>query len=45
MKFSTMEEVIERANDTNFGLSAEILTKDINTALTLPQAVKAGTVW
>ena len=45
MKFSTMEEVIERANDTNFGLSAGILTNDINKALAFSQAVNAGTVW
>ena len=45
MKFSTMEEVIERANDTSYGLAAGVLTNDINKALTFSQAVNAGTVW
>ncbi|XP_032794596.2 retinal dehydrogenase 1 [Daphnia magna] len=45
MKFSTMEEVIKRANDTHYGLAAGILTNDINRALTFSQAVNAGTVW
>ena len=45
MKFSTMEEVIERANDTTYGLAAGVLTNDINKALAFSQAVNAGTVW
>lgn len=45
MKFSTMEEVIKRANDTHYGLAAGILTNDISRALTFSQAVNAGTVW
>lgn len=45
LKFSNMEEVIERANNTNYGLAAGVLTKDINTALTFSQAVEAGSVW
>ena len=40
-----MEEVIERANNTSYGLAAGVLTKDINTALTFAQAVEAGSVW
>ncbi|EFX77394.1 hypothetical protein DAPPUDRAFT_305826 [Daphnia pulex] len=44
-KFRTMEELIERANDTCYGLAAGVLTKDINTALTFAQAVEAGSVW
>lgn len=45
MKFSTMEEVIERANNTNYGLAAGVLTNDLNKALTFSQAVNAGSVW
>lgn len=45
LKFSTMEEVIERANDTQYGLAAGVLTNDINKALTFSQGVKAGSVW
>jgi len=45
LKFNTMEEVIKRANDTNYGLAAGILTKDINKVLTFSQAIQAGSVW
>merc|ERR1712136_20856 len=45
MKFSSMEELIQRCNDTEYGLSAGILSKDINTALTFAQSIQAGTVW
>jgi len=45
LKFSSMEEVIERANATHYGLAAGVLTKNINTALTFAQAVQAGSVW
>jgi len=45
MKFSTMEEVIERANSTHYGLAAGVLTNDLNKALTFSQAVNAGSVW
>ena len=37
-KFTTMEEVIERANDTTYGLAAGVLTTNINNALTFAQA-------
>ncbi len=45
LKFSTMEEVVERANNTNYGLAAGCLTKNIDRALTFAQAAEAGTVW
>ncbi|XP_033763936.1 aldehyde dehydrogenase, mitochondrial-like [Pecten maximus] len=45
IKFKTMDEVIERANKTQYGLGAAIFTKDIDKAFTFSQAVKAGTVW
>merc|ERR1711935_445914 len=32
-RFETVEEMIERANNTNYGLAAGILTKDINKAM------------
>ncbi|XP_063699354.1 retinal dehydrogenase 2 [Culicoides brevitarsis] len=45
IKFKTLDEVIERANNTNFGLAAGVITNDLNTALTFAQAVEAGSVW
>lgn len=44
-KFKSMEEVLERANSTHYGLGAAIFTTDINKAMTFVQGVKAGTVW
>lgn len=40
-----MEEVIERANNTTYGLAAGILTNDINKAMNFANAVEAGSVW
>lgn len=44
-KFDTVEEAIERANNTSYGLAAGIVTKDINNALLFAEGVEAGTVW
>lgn len=45
LKFETIDEVIERANNTEYGLAAGVLTKDINKAMTFARAVQAGSVW
>uniref|UniRef100_A0A7M4F957 aldehyde dehydrogenase (NAD(+)) n=1 Tax=Crocodylus porosus TaxID=8502 RepID=A0A7M4F957_CROPO len=45
LKFKTVEEVIERANDSKYGLAAAIFTKDIDKANYVSQALRAGTVW
>ncbi|XP_038675733.1 aldehyde dehydrogenase, mitochondrial-like [Scyliorhinus canicula] len=45
LKFKTMEEVIERANDTIYGLAAAVFTNDINKANYVSQGLRAGTVW
>lgn len=45
LKFSSMEEVVERANRTIYGLAAAVFTKDIDKANYMSQALKAGTVW
>jgi len=45
LKFKTLDEVIERANNTNYGLAAAVLTNNINTAITFANAVEAGSVW
>ena len=39
-KFSTMEELIGRANDTTYGLAAGVLTSNINNALTFSQVTR-----
>ncbi|XP_076863777.1 retinal dehydrogenase 2 [Brachyhypopomus gauderio] len=45
MKFKTIEEVIERANNTEYGLTAAVFTNDISKAMAVSTAVQAGTVW
>lgn len=45
LKFKTLDEVIDRANDSIYGLGSGVVTQNINTAMTFAQAVKAGSVW
>ncbi|XP_076443726.1 aldehyde dehydrogenase X, mitochondrial-like [Babylonia areolata] len=45
LKFSSVEEAIERANSTTYGLGAAVFTKDIDKAMTFVNGVRAGTVW
>jgi len=45
IKFKTMDEVIPRANDTNYGLAAAVFTRDIDKAITMSNSLQAGTVW
>jgi len=44
-KFKTIDEVIERANRTNYGLAASVFSKNLEDALMLAQGIRAGTVW
>ena len=44
-KFKTMKEVIQRANDSEYGLAASVFTSDLNKAMVMSQALQAGTVW
>lgn len=45
LKFSAVEEVIARANNTTFGLTSAVWTRDIKKAHYLAAKLKAGTVW
>uniref|UniRef100_A0A5F8H9T8 Aldehyde dehydrogenase 1 family member A2 n=1 Tax=Monodelphis domestica TaxID=13616 RepID=A0A5F8H9T8_MONDO len=45
LRFKTLDEVIERANNSDLGLVAAVFTNDINKALTVSAAMQAGTVW
>eukprot|EP00794_Sanderia_malayensis_P009842 gene9842-10852_t len=45
IKFSSIDEVIERANNTTYGLAASVMTKDLNTALKVAHSVRAGSIW
>jgi betaine-aldehyde dehydrogenase len=43
--FSSDEEALALANDTDFGLSAGVWTTDLNRAMRMSKGIKAGTVW
>lgn len=45
LKFKDVSEVIERANNTTYGLAAAVFTKDIEKAFKIAHSVRAGTVW
>lgn len=45
LKFDTLEEVLDRANNTNYGLAAGIFTNNINNALQFAKHAEAGNVW
>ena len=43
--FSDMNEIINRANDTVYGLAAGVWTRDVKKAHAIASKLKAGTVW
>ncbi len=45
IKFKDMDEVVERANKTMYGLAAAVWTRDIGKAHHIANNVRAGTVW
>ncbi|EEC73936.1 hypothetical protein OsI_08800 [Oryza sativa Indica Group] len=45
LKFSTVEEVVRRANATPYGLAAGVFTQRLDAANTLARALRVGTVW
>ncbi|MBP5968849.1 MULTISPECIES: betaine-aldehyde dehydrogenase [Pseudomonas] len=45
LSYETEEEVIRRANDTDFGLAAGVVTKDLNRAHRVIHQLEAGICW
>jgi aldehyde dehydrogenase (NAD+) len=45
LRFKSIDEVVDRANKTNYGLAAAVWTKDISKAHAIANSVRAGTVW
>ncbi|TVY83048.1 Aldehyde dehydrogenase [Lachnellula suecica] len=44
-KFETEEEIIKTGNNTTYGLASAIHTANLNTAIRVSNALRAGTVW
>lgn len=44
-KFKDIDDVLVAAHDTAYGLASAVHTKNINTAIKVANALKAGTVW
>jgi len=45
LKFRDTDELIERANNTMFGLAAAVWTRDVERAHKIANSIRAGTVW
>lgn len=45
LPFEDMDEILDRANNTYYGLAAAVWTRDINKAHLYAREVQAGTVW
>ncbi|ALC44464.1 Aldh [Drosophila busckii] len=45
IRFKDLDEVIERANNSDYGLAAAVFTKDIEKANYIVDHLRAGTVW
>ena len=45
LKFKTIEEVIARANDSEYGLVSGVVTKDLDNAIEISNGLRAGQVF
>ena len=45
IKFKTIDEVIEMANDSDYGLAGGVFTKDINKAIRVARGIRTGRIW
>jgi aldehyde dehydrogenase (NAD+) len=45
LKFKDTDEIVQRANNTFYGLAAAVWTRDVSKAHYLAKKLKAGTVW
>ena len=44
-KFKTIDEAVELANNSQYGLAAGIQSTNVNTCIDVARRIKAGTVW
>jgi len=45
LKFTDIEDVLDRCNDNEYGLAAACFTKDVDKAMYLSHNLKGGITW
>jgi len=45
LKFKNVDEVIERANKSHYGLAAGVVTTNVNTVQKIANGIRAGTIY
>ena len=45
LKFSDVDDVVARANDSDYGLAGAVWSKDIGQAIAIAQRLETGTIW
>jgi betaine-aldehyde dehydrogenase len=45
LTFDTLDEAVDLANATDYGLSASVWSRDVDTAINVGRGVRAGTIW
>uniref|UniRef100_A0A914VSX4 aldehyde dehydrogenase (NAD(+)) n=1 Tax=Plectus sambesii TaxID=2011161 RepID=A0A914VSX4_9BILA len=45
LRFDGMDDLVEKANNTVYGLAAAVVTRDLDKALYVANNIRAGTVW
>ena len=45
IKFKTVDEAIERANNTKYGLAGGVITRDLESAMYVSRRLRVGMVW
>ncbi len=45
LKFADVDDVIDRANDSEYGLAGAVWSKDVDAAVSIARRMETGTVW
>jgi aldehyde dehydrogenase (NAD+) len=45
LSFDTLEEVVKRANETQYGLGAGVWSRNVSTVHTVAKSLRTGSVW
>lgn len=45
IRFDDLQDLVEKANNTIYGLAAGVMTRDLDKAMYVANNIRAGTVW